>query len=265
MAGVQLLFLDGGATVAGSAIAGAAALGYKRHQRDDRELANEDELHQLRQALEGAHASVSAGHTALTAAWRSPLSLFREQDETNAVRVGVPLAAIAAVRKAQRLVDKASEFEDLAEVYDMQLKIAEDDWRCVVRAPVLALICYLESLSVDITRHVQAVILARDAFDAPGAEGACSELPPTECADQVVDSSAHLASSQDYDDAGLKSESDELPISILRGRSRLGELWGAASAAGISYGEALGRALARRGEPSEPPPAELSSYALAYM
>eukprot|EP00927_Polykrikos_kofoidii_P066989 TRINITY_DN62539_c0_g1_i1.p1 TRINITY_DN62539_c0_g1~~TRINITY_DN62539_c0_g1_i1.p1 ORF type:complete len:272 (+),score=44.11 TRINITY_DN62539_c0_g1_i1:59-817(+) len=251
MSGVELLFVDGGATVTGLVSAGAAALGYGQRNRDAKELACEDELPNLRRCLLEAHASTEAGHRALTASWRDPLSLCGAQQETSARDRGVPDWAIEAVTFARRLVDDAAELVDLADVYNAQILFAEKEGakgKGLMREPVLELICRLENLECQLTAHVSRIIQAREAFD--------SETPSRveEPLAQSLKESLHPV---------VQGPAREMPIGILRDRGRLGEVYGSIVSVGQAFGDPLKRALARRGETYEEP-AELSSYCEAY-
>mmetsp|Transcript_128307 Transcript_128307/g.256261 ORF Transcript_128307/g.256261 Transcript_128307/m.256261 type:complete len:275 (-) Transcript_128307:23-847(-) len=268
MSGLELLFIDGGATVTALAGAGAAALGYKqRNDDDDRFVGSEEELCWLRSNLRQAHNSLDAGHSALTAAWRGPLSLFSSRDESAAIERGVPKWAASVVRGARGLVDEAAGLGDLADVYEAQLRLAEQgdsqSTRGVLRAPVLELSARIEGLAQRSTEAVPAVVLSRDAFDGGGGSGGESKAllqvwkflePPSPIAKEEM----------------------ELPLGILRDRGRLGEFWRSAETAGQSYGQALSRLTEQHrqrlqgeetGNTSKGTAEEIeySSYVYAYM
>ncbi|CAE8731429.1 unnamed protein product, partial [Polarella glacialis] len=240
--GLELLFLDGGATVAGLVGAGAAALGYEQRRRDDEELAESlEEFQYLRVVLVEAKVCAHAGHRAVTAAWRGPLSLFGQREEAAAAERGVPAWAAAAACAARGLADEAAELQDLADVYEAQL----------------------ERLSLDLTTQalgVPSVILAREAFDTLDAVQSQSE-PPRHVSRALEVASAAAAVRElrhmkerarkqqldqvgdtDSEDRGEVDDDEELPIAILRDRKLLGELWRRPS-------EALARAVARRSGP----------------
>mmetsp|Transcript_70919 Transcript_70919/g.207812 ORF Transcript_70919/g.207812 Transcript_70919/m.207812 type:complete len:381 (-) Transcript_70919:203-1345(-) len=214
MSGLELLFLDGGTTVAGLATAALGALGYKQRQRDSRELADVEELGELLTAVQKAHDRVVAGHGASTDAWRGPLSLFGAPDAARAAAGGVPAWAVGCVQKGRALVDRAAQLEDLADVYVVQLGIAIQEGRGgkgLLRAPPRLLVQRLCDLDRSLHVHVPYLQVARAAFDAPADQGPQGETP------EEATSSFHLCT--DEDDAHL------LPIAILRNRGRLGELW----------------------------------------
>jgi len=265
MSGLELLFLDGGTTVAGIVGAGATALGFRQHRRDADELALPEELPALRQMLRQAHASVEAGHLAFTAVWQSPLSLFGPKAEKAAEDRGVPTWAIAAVCKARRLVEKAAELGDLTDVYEAQLMVAERECKGVQWVPVRALEARLDHHGLQLTTHVPVLIIARDAFDATSGDSTAASsigtggLPARQTTAQAA---AGLAGNME------DNKLEELPIAILRDRGALGELWGSVNSVGKAYGEALQRAVARRtGDAEEVPeePPELSPWVQAYM
>ncbi|CAE8590955.1 unnamed protein product, partial [Polarella glacialis] len=241
--GLELLFLDGGATVAGLVGAGAAALGYEQRRRDDEELAESlEEFQYLRVVLVEAKVCAHAGHRAVTAAWRGPLSLFGQREEAAAAERGVPAWAAAAACAARGLADEAAELQDLADVYEAQLMLAARVGRSLRRAPVRQLEAQLERLSLDLTTQVPSVILAREAFDALDAVQSQSE-PPRHVSRALEVASAAAAVRElrhmkerarkqqldqvgdtDSEDRGEVDDDEELPIAILRDRKLLGEL-----------------------------------------
>jgi len=140
MTGVEILFtpfFDGGATVTALIGAGATALGYRQYHRDEEELFSAAELAHWRSALHDVRLSVDASHQAITAAWGSPLSLFREDDEALAA---LPQGAsiLASVKMAKTLVEEASQLDDFEDVYEAQFFVAEREGKGVLREPVLA-------------------------------------------------------------------------------------------------------------------------------
>lgn len=177
MSGLELLFFDGGATVAGLLSAGAAALGYQQHRRDGEELVTApEEICHFRQALVGSHGSVERSHSALTAAWGRPLSLFGQREEEEALARGVCPRAVAAVRQAQALVEEAAELGDYADVYESQLELAASGrapGQCcsLLRAPPYELVARLRDLERRLTAHVPRLALARMAFDGVSSGG----------------------------------------------------------------------------------------------
>lgn len=219
----------------------AAALGYRQHQQDNEELVGFEDLPQLREVLRKVQESVDSGHSSLTTVWGTPLSLFSKADETSAEEQGVPAWAVASIRMGQRLVDEAAELRDMTDVYEAQLLVAEREdnkGRGVLRSPVLTLIGCLEELAPRFAAQVSCLILARDAFDRP------ADAPGD---DPTVRFHSSALPAEWYKD---------LPIKILRGRGRLGELW--------AVGEALNRVLARHGETASESP-ELSPWVLSYL
>jgi len=186
------------------------------------------EARELRGLLSHSREAVGASHRAVTAAWRGPLSLFEERDARKAFSNGVPAWAVACICKARRLVDSSAELGDLGDVYDAQLQLAERDGRGIIRAPVLALVAELDVLTLQLGGHEPFVLAAREAFDKPVAP--LQDDTPSEGMERAL---AELAN----------SVHTELPISILRDRGRLGEIW-------RMQGDALKRVLGRRGERS---------------
>lgn len=270
MSGLELLFVDGGTTVAGIVSAGAAALGvgYKQHRRDEEQLATPEELFLLRQMLRQAHSSVDAGHRALTATWQGPLSLFAAREEQAATARGVPPWAIAAVLKAQRLVDTAAELGDLTDVYEAQLIIAEKEDKGAQWAPVRALEERLDALGLQLTTHIPALIIAREAFDATAVGGGAAATAGAALLQGSERAGAVQPAPQGAVTGGPHEEQlEELPIAILRNRSRLGEVWASVSAVGQEYDRAMRRSLERRRNRDRPQdePLEISPWALAYV
>ncbi|CAE7452353.1 D27 [Symbiodinium natans] len=242
MSGLEMLFMDGGATVAGVLSAAAAVLGYKQQKEDDIELVDQPpDLELLRGNLADAYTSACAAHAAATAAWGEPLSLFRASGDC-------PPWAEAVGQSAKDLVDKASELEDLADVYDSQLQLALSDGKSLQRAPLEALVEKLNELTIVLTQQVPALIVARDAMsNGLGPRGAQAEEAVQAATQFVLE--------------------EPLPIAIMRERQLLGELW----RTGPGRMEALARAIARR-TGREPPestsPAEepdYASYVAAYL
>ena len=157
MSGLEF-FLDGGATFAGLVSAGAALVGYKQHKGDDSELVeDEEELEHLRKNLGESCTSACAAHSAITAAWGQPLSLFRAEGN----QLGAPWLEI--LQTAQALVEKAAELEDLADVYDAQLQLAIAQQRSLRRSPLLLLERKLDELSLVLTSQIPAVVFAKEA------------------------------------------------------------------------------------------------------
>jgi len=176
MTGMEVLaVVVGGAYVAPLVGVGAAGLkGFSANKKDYEELIFGVDRCRLRHNLREAHESVKAGHVALTASWRGPLSLFSNRAEKEAVGRGVPVWAVLTVRKAQRLVDKASEMGDLADVYDAQFDLARRKGTGVTKDPVFELAERMDSLGQRLTLHVPALVLARQAFDGEIVDG----IPP---------------------------------------------------------------------------------------
>eukprot|EP00933_Yihiella_yeosuensis_P083560 TRINITY_DN97803_c0_g1_i2.p1 TRINITY_DN97803_c0_g1~~TRINITY_DN97803_c0_g1_i2.p1 ORF type:complete len:287 (+),score=75.81 TRINITY_DN97803_c0_g1_i2:72-932(+) len=285
MSGLEVLVLDGGATVAGIVGAGAAALGYKQCKEDETELTDsEEELRLLLSRLCEAKTSAEAGHHAVTAAWRGPLSLFGKAAEAAANAGGVPKWACSVARSSRELVDEAAELEDLADVYKAQLELAIREKKSLRHSPICRLESLLDSLSNQLTLQVPALILAHEAF----AVKSSTALEAFELAN-LSERSQHLISqalevaaiaieerkariirerdSQEYqlhDDREDKHQ--ELPVAILQDRGRIGEVWRAVRDTGNP--ESLMRALARRTEGAEVTeendPQELSPWVLAY-
>lgn len=233
MSGLELLFIDGGATVTTLVGAGAAALGYKQRRTDDDQfVGSEEELCSLRSNLRQAQNSLDAGHGALTAAWRGPLSLFGSRDESAAIERGVPKWATSVALGARGLVDEAAGLGDLADVYEAQLRLAEQgdsqSNRGVLRDPVLDLSERIEDLAQRSTEAVPAVVLSRDAFDSG------DQVRASEYVWRFLESPSPIARKR-----------VELPLGILQDRGVLGEFWRSAENASQSYSEALVR-LAER-------------------
>ena len=186
MSGLEL-FMDGGATLAGAVSAGAALLGYKQQKEDDSELVeDEEELERLRQNLGEAITSTCAAHAAITAAWGESLSLF--------VARGAQSLAVEALEAAKRLVEEAAELEDLADVYDAQLQLAITKRRGLRRTPLRHLETRLDGLSLALTAHVPAVVLAKEAFKR-------LELGEGD----AVTLQAALQTAKSYSEAGMES------------------------------------------------------------
>ena len=170
MSGLEF-FLDGGATFASLLSAGAAFVGYQQQKEDNLELVeNEEELEQLRQNLSAATTSTCAAHAAVTAAWGQPLSLFRQSGNGWVLEV---------LQKAKDLVEQAAEWEDLADVYDAQLQLAQKHHRSLLRRPLLALEIQLEELSLALTAQIPAVVLAKEAFQSAQSDSADAPLHAT--------------------------------------------------------------------------------------
>eukprot|EP00747_Dinoflagellata_sp_TGD_P206535 gnl/TRDRNA2_/TRDRNA2_80234_c0_seq1.p1 gnl/TRDRNA2_/TRDRNA2_80234_c0~~gnl/TRDRNA2_/TRDRNA2_80234_c0_seq1.p1 ORF type:complete len:428 (+),score=95.29 gnl/TRDRNA2_/TRDRNA2_80234_c0_seq1:14-1297(+) len=212
MSGLEVLFIDGGATVSGLAAAALSAIGYKQSQKDDEELAKVEQLPDMLRLLQEAHAKMDAKHSQMTSTWRCPLSLFGEREASAAASRGVPSEAIAAVWAGQRLVDEAAALVDRCDVYEAQLSIAIRDGsqgKGLLRAPVCKLTESVNSMSLRLERYIPRMVSARKAFDAP-QDAVLADL-------QVDEAEAEIAKSLSLD--------LELPIAVLRDRGRLGELW----------------------------------------
>lgn len=233
--------MDGGATVAGIVSAGAAVLGYKQQRQDEVELVDQpDDLEHLRGNLADAYISACAAHAAVTAAWGQPLSLFKEAGAE-------PQWAEAVGLNAKELVDKASELEDLADVYDSQLQLALSNGKSLQRAPLEALTEKLDELAIVLTQQVSALVLAKESL-SQGLTG-----------DNAKAEEAIVAATQFVLE-------EPLPIALMRERQLLGELW----RTGPGRMDALARAIARRTgrEPPEQGVGEepdYSSYVAAYL
>lgn len=241
MSGLEV-FLDGGATFASLLSAGAAVVGYRQQKEDDLELVEDmEEVEQLRKNLSEAATSAWAAHAALTAAWGQPLSLFRGP-------LGIPVMqvtwAVEVVEVAKELVEKAAEFEDLADVYDAQLQLAKSHGRSLLRSPLLRLEERLDELSLVLTSQIAAVVLAKEAFSL----GDTSAVKP-------VHAMAAMKAATSFGQGSLKSM-EELPLAILQDRQLLGELW----RVGPGRMETLARAIARRRASPAPVAKEVPEY-----
>jgi len=175
----------------------------------------------------------------------------------------VPSWAISCVVDGRRLVDEAAELDDLVDVYDAQIQVAERDACGVLRDPVYALAGQLEGLASRLTAHVPRLIAARDAFDEPRGAEVGAATAPAEAGSAAEECGAAA------EECGAAAE---LPIAILRSRGRLGEVWHSASSASQFYAEPFKRMLKRRAGTSaaciqddRDPREYLSTYALAYL
>ena len=164
MSGLEL-FMDGGATLAGAVSAGSMPSWATSSKR--RTTASLWRIRRSwntsRQNLGEAITSTCAAHAAITAAWGQPLSLFMAH--------GAQGVAVEALERAKQLVEEAAELEDLADVYDAQLQLAITQQRSLQRTPVRLLESRLDTLSLALTSHVPAVVLAKEAFKQLELEG----------------------------------------------------------------------------------------------
>lgn len=237
--------MDGGATFAGLLSAGAALVGYKQQKEDDSELVDdEEELERLRKNLGEACISACAAHSAITAAWGQPLSLFKAEGSQLQVQW------LKVLEFAQALVEKAAELEDLADVYDAQLHLAITQHRSLRRTPVHVLEGKLDEISLLLTSQIPAVVFAKEA----NTHGDVTRLQSALAARCHQDSEAEGKS---------LTASEELPLAILQDRKLLGELW----RVGPGRMEVLARAIARRTGRTPMPegPTEYSSYVADYL
>mmetsp|Transcript_127188 Transcript_127188/g.231099 ORF Transcript_127188/g.231099 Transcript_127188/m.231099 type:complete len:266 (-) Transcript_127188:153-950(-) len=218
---------------------------------DGEALVGSKELKQFVRLLQQQHESVAASHRALTAAWQGPLSLFGATAEARAVEQGVPPWAVAAVHTAQDLVDEAAELGDLTDVYNVQLVMAVREGHGLLRAPLQGLIEYLDDLSMRLTAHVPAMILARMAFDkqegvkADGAQQVPAALKHTGLMAEPHEREALRVRRellQLHREALQVPRKDlQLPLAILKEKSQFGEIpeWLLQMAMGAGRGHAM--------------------------
>mmetsp|Transcript_42018 Transcript_42018/g.116000 ORF Transcript_42018/g.116000 Transcript_42018/m.116000 type:complete len:349 (-) Transcript_42018:27-1073(-) len=193
------------------------------------EFATVEEVSTLSLTLQQLHGSVRAGHSAITAAWRGPVSLFGATADTAAIGSGVAAWAVSAVGTAQLLAIEAAELCDFADVYMAQVELASREAaesegslnhsrRGLLRTPLVSLIERLESLSRRLAAHVPRLKAARAAFDAPSASS------PAPSQEACVTSGVAVPSPEE---AGHGCA--ELPITILCDRAavsyRKGDVW----------------------------------------
>mmetsp|Transcript_110698 Transcript_110698/g.196093 ORF Transcript_110698/g.196093 Transcript_110698/m.196093 type:complete len:248 (-) Transcript_110698:302-1045(-) len=176
------------------------------------ELVGSKELEQFIRLLQHHHKSMDVSHRALTAAWQEPVSLFSRAAEARAREHGVPPWAVAVVRTAQGLVDKASELGDVTDVYEAQLVLAVREGRALLRAPLHEAIQCLKDLSIRLAAHVPATISARIAFDEKeGAESGGAQ--------KVL---KHPSVDRPRRCPPLRDEEEQLPLAILEEKSESG-------------------------------------------
>jgi len=169
MAGLELMFIDGGVTAGAVATAAAGWLGFKQRAEDGEELATTKELPQLCQDLEEKRRICHDKHSELTRAWGPPLSLFSQRDASNAVARGVSYDHVEVVTSAKMLAERQPELIVLADVYVTQLERAmrEGRWsKGLLKTPVTDLTIQLDDMSQALAAHTKLVQLARVAFDS---------------------------------------------------------------------------------------------------
>jgi len=217
-------------------------MGYREHTCDS-QLATTDELEGLLLSLQEAHESVDAGHRALTLSWGAPLSLFREEDGR-----GVPKWVSDVILRGCWLVGKASELEDLSDVYKAQLRLSMQQDRGILRDPILELTVKLDKLSECLAKHIAPMISASEAFKDPSL--APLSMPPFNCS-ALAKSTANSESEANPKSEGVIEEQDavdvsELPISVLGDKRLLGELFAVTNSIESQYMDALARSWARK-------------------
>jgi hypothetical protein len=208
LSGLEILLLDGGATVGSIFSASATALGYKQHKDDDAQFLPKAELMDLQLSLKRSHERLVVAHRALTKAWRGPVSLVGEKEMAVARQHGVPSWAIASIEKAQRLADKAAELGHLTDNYCPQFERAlQGKGEEVLAKPVRAHLEELDSLSLRISSHAPCLAMSRRAFYSPQE----FQGKPLDDREQQIEEDGSLA--------------QDMPIRVSGQRKRLGKMW----------------------------------------
>jgi hypothetical protein len=211
MSGVELLFIDGGATVTAVLTAGAARLGFKQAKRDDEQFLPKDDLEDALLSLKIARDKVNVAHRTLTQTWRGPVSLFGEKEKNASREHGVPIWAMGVLEKAQRLADESAKLDHFTDNYIAQFERAlQGSGEHVLRKPVHSLIEALDLLWSRLSLHTQHLALARKAFDSPQE----FQVEPSQISNNHID--------EDDEDRGLE---DDAQLRIVGHRKRLGEMW----------------------------------------
>lgn len=254
MSGLEVLFMDGGVTVSAAVAAIGARLGFKEHERDEKELASPEELRELLTLLKKAHDGLDSEHRAMTDVWGAPLSLFNERAAHAALEAGVPQWALACVRKAQRLIGESAGLGDRADVYTAQLQVAERDGKGLLLQPVRDLVEQLEELAQLLSLHLPLLQRSRNAFSAP------AEYTDDQLADDAdfPDQGSTFSISHMISDADV---SPEAPMGILRQRGQLGVAYRSVRKAGAKAVHVVGALPAQAVHAVEALPALLQADA----
>lgn len=167
---------------------------------------------QLQAALAQSHAAMEKGHKALTSAWGTPLSLFDSAAEAVAVRRGVPLLALAAVRHGRALVEEATALGDRTDAYEAQIAIAAREGRGLKRDALLAHFDALDVMGRRLAGHLQAMQDARVAFTSTPPAAVRPSAAAAALARAIFDQGG-LAEPQHQPQAHLPQEASPPPVS----------------------------------------------------
>jgi len=257
MSGLEI-FMDGGVTVSAIASAVAVRLGFTEHKRDEKQLATPEDIQCFRTSLAEAHAALDSAHRALTTEWGSPLSLFDDGAMREALERGVPGWAVASVQRAQDLVHEAAELGDRADVYEAQLRLADDNGAGLLREPVNKLLEQLADLTQRLSLHSPLLRRAHDEFASP-----------SECSDagQLASTSHGAVGDQDSTSQRVAKAAPmpETPMRILQQRGRFGAVYSTLREAGLTAATALQLPQVDSNKTEKVQEVEYSSYVYDYI